>query len=335
MKLVTRGALIRLLVLVALPALAAWWFLLRMPGRRFEGAPGAADPALVAELRRDVGAFGERNVFHPQALEAAAARIEAELRAAGYAPAGQEYEVGRTTVRNIEAEVRGGAEIVVVGAHYDSVAGSPGANDNGSGVAATLALARRFAKGAPRRTLRFVFFVNEEPPWFQGKDMGSLRYARRCRERDEDVVAMLSLETLACFSNESGSQRYPIRGLGLLYGDRGNYVAFVGNVASRGLVREAVGLFREHARIPSEGIALWDFVPGVGWSDHWAFWECGYRAVMVTDTAPFRYPHYHQETDTPDRLDYDGLARVVEGLVPVVAGLAELPAGTDRAPTSR
>jgi len=152
-KLLTRGSLIRLGVLVALLVLLPWWFLIRMPGHRFEGAPGAVDAALVAELRRDVLGLVERNVFQPEALEAAAARIEAELRAAGYAPARQEYEVNRTRCRNIEAEVKGGAEIVIVGAHYDSVAGCPGANDNGSGVAATLALARRFAKGAPRRTL--------------------------------------------------------------------------------------------------------------------------------------------------------------------------------------
>jgi hypothetical protein len=323
-KFFTRGALIRLGALVVLLPLAAWWFLLRMPGKRFEGAPGAADAALVAELKRDVGALVERNLFEPRGLEAAERWIEAELRAAGYAPERQEFDVDTMPCRNIEAAIRGGSAIVVVGAHYDSVAGCPGANDNGSGVAATLALARRFAGSAPRRTLRFVFFVNEEPPFFQTDDMGSLRYARRCRERGEDVVAMLSLETLGFFTDEPGSQSYPVRGLGLLYGDRGNYVGFVGDVASRDLVREVVGVFREHARIPSHGIALWDGVPGVGWSDHWAFWQCGYRALMVTDTAPFRYPHYHQPTDTPGRLDYEGLARVVEGLVPVVEALAQV-----------
>jgi Zn-dependent M28 family amino/carboxypeptidase len=205
------------------------------------------------------------------------------------------------------------------------VTGSPGGNDNGSGVAATLALARRFAKETPRRTLRFVFFVNEEPPFFQGDDMGSLRYARRSKERGEDIVAMISLETLGWFTDAEGSQRYPLRGFALLYGSRGDYVAFIGNVSSRGLVREAIGTFREHARIPSEGIALPNVVPGVGWSDQWAFWQCGYDAIMVTDTAPFRYPHYHRATDTPDRVDTDALARIVEGLVPVVAGLSGAP----------
>jgi hypothetical protein len=107
-----------------------------------------------------------------------------------------------------------------------------------------------------------------------------------------------------------------------VYGSRGDFVGFVGDIASRDLVREALGVFREHAKVPSEGVALWDGVPGVGWSDHWAFWQCGYRAIMVTDTAPFRYPHYHKRTDTPDKLDYENLARVVEGLVPVVEALS-------------
>jgi len=328
-KFVTRGALKRLaalFVLLGLLAFAAWWFLMRMPGRSFEGARGAADPALVAELKHDVarlcGEIGERNVGAPRGLAAAARWIEAELRAAGYAPARQEYDVSGVSCANIEAEVRGGGEIVVVGAHYDGVPGSPAANDNGSGVAATLALARRFAGRASHRTLRFVFFANEEPPCFQTDAMGSLRYARRCRERNEEIVAMLSLETLGCFSDAPGSQAYPIRHLDLVYGDRGCFIGFVGNVGSGHLVREAVGLFREHARIASEGVALFEAVPGVGWSDHWSFWQCGYRAIMVTDTAPFRYPHYHKPTDTPDRVDYDALALVVEGLVPVVAALA-------------
>ncbi|MFI5402322.1 MAG: M28 family peptidase [Planctomycetota bacterium] len=319
MKFVTKGALIRLVVLITLLVTGSWWFMIRMPGKSFEGASGAADEALVAELKRDVSALSERNLFGPRGLEAAAVRIEAELRAAGYSPEPHVFEVDTMPCRNIEATVPGGREIVIVGAHYDSVLGCPGANDNGSGVAATLALARRFAGGKPHRTLRFVFFVNEEPPWFQKDDMGSLRYARRCRERGEEVVAMVSLETLGCFA---GKQRYPLPGLGLLYGDKGDFVGFVGDIASRDLVREALGVFREHARVPSEGIALWNGVPGVGWSDHWAFWQCGYRAIMVTDTAPFRYPHYHRPTDTPDRLDYENLARVVEGLVPVVAALA-------------
>jgi hypothetical protein len=163
--------------------------------------------------------------------------------------------------------------------------------------------------------------VNEEPPHFQSTDMGSVRYARRCRERGENVVAMLSLETIGYFSEREGSQKYPFP-LSYFYPSQGNFIGFVGNRASRQLVRDVVGSFRTHARFPSEGAVLPAALPGVGWSDHWAFWQSGYPAVMVTDTAPFRNPNYHEASDLPDTLDYDRFARVVAGLEKVIAELS-------------
>jgi Zn-dependent M28 family amino/carboxypeptidase len=217
-------------------------------------------------------------------------------------------------VRNIEAELPGrSAELVVVGAHYDSVSGSPGANDNGSGVAAALELARLMRDSRPERTVRFVWFVNEEPPFFTGEDMGSRRYVRVLKESGARVAAMFSLETIGYYDDRPRSQRYPPL-IAALYPDTGNFIAFVANLASRGVLREALGAFRRHARFPSEGAAMPAFVPGVDWSDHASFWEAGYPALMVTDTAPYRYPHYHLASDTPDKLDYERLARVVTGL---------------------
>jgi Zn-dependent M28 family amino/carboxypeptidase len=226
---------------------------------------------------------------------------------------------------NVCAEIAGSArasEVVLVGAHYDTVAGCPGANDNGTGVAALLALARRFASVHAERTLRFVAFPGEEPPAFQTEAMGSLVFARASRAKGEKITAMICLETLGCYSDESGSQTYPIPMLRIAYPDRGDFVAFVGNVASRGLVREAIETFREKAAFPSEGAALPARIPGVGWSDQWSFWEQGYPAIMVTDTAPFRYPHYHRASDTAEKVDFERLARVVEGLCSTVARLA-------------
>jgi Zn-dependent M28 family amino/carboxypeptidase len=241
-------------------------------------------------------------------------------------------------VHNLEVEIRGTTkpdEIVIIGAHYDNVDDCPAANDNGSGVAATLALARRFAPNLshpgetpgpplfvpPARTLRFVLFVNEEPPNFQTEDMGSLVYARACRERGDNIVAMLSLETIGCYSNEPGSQTYPIKPIGWLYPNTGNFIAFVGDYRSRRLVRQAIGTFRQSTQFPSEGAALPGWIAGVGWSDHWAFWQAGYPAVMVTDTAPFRYPHYHKTSDTPEKLDYQQMARVTKGIEAVMRDL--------------
>lgn len=314
-----------------LAALAIWLFLLRMPGSSHEGPlpPLDADgialrDALERDVRRLADEIGERNTRRPERLEAAARFVEEGLSACG-TPRRHEYGIGTKQFANVEVEIAGrerASEIVVVGAHYDSVPGCPGANDNATGAAGVLALARRFAGSKPERTLRFVEFVNEEPPWFQTEHMGSVRYAKRCKEKGENVVAMLCLETLGCFRTEEGSQRYPMAALSLCYPSRGDFVVFVGNVASRGLTREAIGAFRGAAEFPSEGAALPSWIPGVDWSDHWSFWEEGIPAVMVTDTAPFRYAQYHTPSDTADRVDFDRLARVVAGLGAVVGRFA-------------
>jgi Zn-dependent M28 family amino/carboxypeptidase len=171
------------------------------------------------------------------------------------------------------------------------------------------------------RTIRFAAFVNEEPPFFFTGRMGSAVYAKEQRRSGAKIAAMFSLETIGYFSDRPGSQRYPfpLRGL---YPDRGCFIAFVGNLASRRLVRRSIRTFRRHARLPSEGIAAPGYLPGVFWSDQWAFWRQGYRAVMITDTAPFRYPFYHTPQDTPDKLDYDRMAHLVAGLAEVVRDLA-------------
>jgi Zn-dependent M28 family amino/carboxypeptidase len=280
---------------------------------------------LPASLRRDVEALatriGERNVAHARAYAQAAGYIEQALRNCGFGTARQTFEVQGVECANVEAALEGAesAEIVVIGAHYDSVIGSPGADDNGSGVAALLALARAFAKQKPARTLRFVFFANEEPPHFQSAAMGSWRYAKRCRERKENIVAMLSLETIGYFSDEKGSQQYPLADHS--YPSIGNFIAFASNLKSAELLDRTIAVFRAHSKVPAEGGALPEEVPGVAWSDQWSFWQFGYPAVMLTDTAPFRNPHYHRSSDRPQTLDYERLAGVVEGLVHVVGDL--------------
>jgi Zn-dependent M28 family amino/carboxypeptidase len=172
--------------------------------------------------------------------------------------------------------------------------------------------------------VRFVAFVNEEPPFYRSEQMGSRVYARRSRERRDHIVAMLSLETIGYYSDEPGSQLYPFP-LRFFYPSTGNFLAFVANLGSRGLLREALASFRRNAQFPSEGVAAPAFIPGVDWSDHWSFWQESYPALMVTDTAPYRYPHYHTLQDTPDKLDYERLARVVMGLHGMLRDLAKAP----------
>jgi Zn-dependent M28 family amino/carboxypeptidase len=302
-----------------------------MPGKNISNAAPLSpeDIDLRAELKSDVqrlaGEIGERNMSHYAQLNAAADFIEDSFSRAGLHPRRDSYEVRGQACHNIEAEIPGTRpDVVVIGAHYDSVFGSPGANDNGSGVAALLALARRFAGKPAQQTLRFVAFVNEEPPYFLSGQMGSFVYVGRCKGRGDRISAMISLETIGYFSDAPHSQTYPAPGLGVFYPTVGNFIGFVSNVHSRALLRRSITLFRKHAKIPSEGAALPSFVPGVSWSDQWAFWQHGYPGIMITDTAPFRYPHYHSATDTPDKLDYDRFALVVSGMQKVIEGLDKL-----------
>jgi Zn-dependent M28 family amino/carboxypeptidase len=321
-----------LVVAVALIVLWAVWYITDMPGERHRGPLpplGADEKDLALKLRAHVGAVAgeEHNVRHPEALERSARYIEATLDRLGYAVARQEFEADGVKVRNIEAALKGGGKeqprIIVIGAHYDSAEGAVGANDNGSGAAALLELARALKSFRPADGLeiRLVFYVNEELPWFGTERMGSYLHASGLQRQGREVAAMLSLETIGWYSDSAGSQRYPFP-FNLFYPDVGNFIGFVANPRSRRLVRQVVGSFRRHAQFPSEGGVGLESIAGVSWSDQWAYWKHGWPAVMVTDTAPFRYPHYHTPQDTPDKLDYERLARVVKGLEAVVRELA-------------
>jgi hypothetical protein len=324
------GSMVRIGLAGAAILALLWLWGSRMPGRKTTKAAALneAEVALRAELVADVktlaGDIGERNLSRYPQLQAATEFIETSFTHAGLTPRRESYELRGRSCHNIEVEIPGSRpEIFVVGAHYDSVSGSPGANDNGSGAAAVLALARRFAGKPCAQTLRFVAFVNEEPPYFQTDEMGSLVYARRCKERGDRISGMISLETIAYFSDEPRSQNYPAPGLGLFYPSTGNFIGFASNTGSRSLLQAAVSAFRKTEKLPCEGASLPSAVSGIGWSDHWAFWQCGYPAIMVTDTAPFRYPHYHSHSDTPDKLDYDRFALVVSGMESVIRELAK------------
>jgi hypothetical protein len=315
-----------------------------------EGDLTPPERALLARLRQDVealAAFPARNVFAPVHLRACEEHLRARLASTGHAVEEQAYPSSGVTVRNLLVEHRGASrpdEVVVVGAHYDSVelkdevravhGNCPGANDNGSGVAATLALhellsARAASGERPARTVRFVLFANEEPPFFWTEEMGSLVCARRCVARRENVVAMLTPETLGYYTGKPGTQRLPFGILRSKVGGTGDFLAFMGLASTgrakggaQGLMRQCVGAFREATSMRCLGAVLPAIVPMVGASDHWSFWRCGYPALMVTDTAPFRYDFYHQWRDRAEALHWPGFARAVVGLDSVVRRLA-------------
>jgi hypothetical protein len=320
-----RTRLISLAIVAAiflLPVAALLW-LTAVPGTPYAGPLAPLTPGetqLATRLRGHVTAIASvpHNVEHPIELERAARHIEGALASMGYAVRRQTFSAGGERVRNIEVVIEPAArdaKTLVIGAHYDSAFDAPGANDNGSGTAAVIELARSLAdlRGKAALRLRLVLFVNEEPPWFQTPLMGSVVYAAHLKRSGEPVLGMISLETIGYYSDAPHSQHYPWP-LGMLYPETGNFVAFVGTTDARGFVRRTVGSFRDVAHFPSVGGAAPGFIQGVDWSDHWAFSGEGIPALMVTDTAPFRYPHYHSLADTPDKIDYDRLARLVSGL---------------------
>ena len=287
----------------------------------------ALERGLLQHVRHLGSTVGERNLYRPQALRAAADYIRQVWTAHGFVVSEETYEVAGQPCFNVVAELNGSSrarEIVVVGAHYDSVFGTPGANDNGTGVALLVEMSKALKQESLSRTVRFVAFVNEEPPYFFTEQMGSRVHARQARQRGETIVAMLSLETLGYYSNARGTQRYPPP-FGFLYPSTGNFLAVVGNLPSRRLVMEFLHQFMSVSDFPVEAVATFEWIPGINWSDHWSFWKEGYPALMLTDTAPFRYPEYHSSRDLPEKINGPEFARAAHGIIHAVRRMAGPP----------
>jgi hypothetical protein len=302
-----------------------------MPGKSYNGPfleLTRSEKILRERLEKTVNdlslTIGDRSIDNYSGMQKAMVYIVESFTKNYYEVEKQWIVINGQPMANIIAEKKGTGDsdkIVVIGAHYDTVPGSPGADDNATGVAAVLELARIFGESDTPYTIRFVAFANEEHPGMDQKTMGSYTYAAGCRERKEEIVAMLSLEMLGCYSEVEGSQHYP-EPFNLFYPTKGNFIGFVGNASSKNLVKQVVTEFRRSAQFPSEGVAAPDSIRDVSRSDHWGFWQFGYPALMVTDTSNFRYEHYHSARDTPDRLDFERFTKVVAGLTHVVSELA-------------
>lgn len=267
--------------------------------------------------------IGERHFEIPGSLERTADYIEQEFIAAGLGPV--RYSYADNTYHNITAGIRGSKkpdEIIIVGAHYDTVWLSPGADDNASGVAAMLEISRSLATFNAERTIRFVAFANEEQPFAGTDEMGSTIYARYVHQQGEKVVAMYSLEMLGYYSDKPDSQSYPAP-LSWFYPDQANFIAFVGNIQSGQLLWQSLNAFKRHSGFPAQGLIMSErLVPDIRRSDHASFWDVGYPAVMVTDTAEFRNIHYHTVGDVIRTLDMKKMASVVAGLTMMLTDLA-------------
>jgi len=308
-----------------------YFYCIRMPGLSYRGPlpePDAQSHGLTERLRDHVrvlaDVIGERNAWKPEKLQQAAQYIEDSFTALQFVPKSE--FVNDKGQRNIIVDIYGSRNrdrIIVVGAHYDTVSSTPGADDNASGVAALLEIARAFRDKKPSVTLRLAAFVNEEEPFFGGEQMGSLFNARRSRERGEDIIGMYSLEMIGFYSEARHSQYYP-RLARRYYPRTGNFIAFVGNLMSRNFLHNSLSAFRRLSRFPSEGlVAPQLLVPDIRRSDNAAFWFHGYPAVMITDTSNFRNWNYHNIGDKYDTLDYGRMALLVEGLVKMLEEVAE------------
>jgi Zn-dependent M28 family amino/carboxypeptidase len=268
----------------------------------------------VTKLSREIGIRSYQDLDR---LAKTVRYLLEEFSALGYQPATQSFQFAGKTYQNVIAELKGTQlpeQILVIGAHYDTVRTTPGADDNASGVAGLLGLAQLLAGKPLGKTARFVAFALEEPPAYRTKNMGSYHYAASLKKARENIAGMVCLEMIGFFCDRPGSQHYPIPFMKLKFPKTGNYIAMVGNRKSRNFTMQMAESFRKGTDLPLVTLNAPAIVVGIDFSDHWSFGKFGYPAFMVTDTAFYRNPNYHSPSDLPDTLDYDRMAQVVEGL---------------------
>lgn len=288
--------------------------------------PVDVEPASAERLHADVvmlvDELGPRHHDDPDHLTAVAKRLLARFAALGLATEVQ--PVPSDVPDSVNVIGRLGPEkgpVVVIGAHYDAYKETPGADDNASGVAGLLELARLLVAKPPPITVEFVAYANEEPPYFRSDEMGSRVHAASAVERD--LVLMISLECIGFFSDDPHSQHFPFALMRPFYPSRGNFIGVVGRSSQGAVVREVKRAMRAQDGVPVEAIAAPTWIPGIDWSDHLAYWDEGFDAVMITDTAPNRNDAYHEAEDTPERLDYTRMASVIDGVAQVVWSQAD------------
>jgi hypothetical protein len=289
--------------------------------------PASSEKALYDHVHALSVVIGIRSIEEYGKIQEAELYIRTFLEKEQIAFALQGYDHEGERYNNVVVTLEGTShreESVIIGAHYDTAHGTPGADDNASAVAVLLELCQTLKGYRPQRTLKMIFFVLEEPPAFMTPAMGSHVYAMQARDRGENIFGMISLEMLGYFNENEGSQAFPVPGMQWLFSDRGNFIGVVGNVHSRELTLAVAEALKAGSVIPVEHLVALPFVPGIGLSDHGPFWKMGFRAVMVTDTAFYRNPNYHSSKDTIETLRFDKMSQLVRGMVHVVDYLTKV-----------
>jgi Zn-dependent M28 family amino/carboxypeptidase len=282
----------------------------------------AREPMLISTVKYLAEKIGERSYRDIKKLNKTAGFIEKTLLSYGLAVKRQTFVYEGNTYYNIIAEIKGADPakdgILIIGAHYDTAVGTPGADDNASGVAGLLELAWLTAIQPPERTTRFVAFCLEEPPAYGTEHMGSYVYAKSVKDEGVKVLGMISLEMIGYFCEEEDCQEYPLTFLKWFFPKKGNYISFIGDLSSRALTRQVKNSFSKVANLPAESLNTFSSVSGVDFSDHRNFWMFGYKAFMITDTSFYRNPNYHEMEDTPEKLDYKRMSNLITGLHKVI-----------------
>lgn len=308
-------------------------YIIRCEGR-FAGTPMEADwaadgrlAAIETSLRSTVSylsvTVGPRNPPHYVALCKTEAWIRDTWQSLGYAVGEQKFMVENLECTNLEIEIPGripSAGIVIVTAQYDTWPDSPGANNNGSGMAVLMQLSRVLRDHRPDRTLRLVAFTVQEPPY---NELGSRMYAQRCRERDEKIHVMMSMDAIGIYKQDPHTQKLPFP-FSLLYPDRGNFLAFIADLRSRSQVEQATRGFKRGSNFHIETAAVPRSVKGATWSDHHSFWSQGYRAIQITDTGAFRAESHTNARDTMEKIDFAALARITLGMYGAILELTSV-----------
>ncbi len=301
----------------------------------FNTHPQGIAPALIPQksceenLKQHVymlaGEIGERNIQRPESLINASHYISRQWQAMGYEIHSQGYRAKNIPCTNIEITQKGTEtpeKIIVIGAHYDSIPGSPGANANASGVAALIELARAVRPMSFKSTIKFVALVNQEPPFFGTEYMGSWMYARQAHLRGDDIQLAILLDSIGNYTDEPNSQYYPPF-LGSRSLQQGNFLTVLSNIKSRQQAHRLFSSFRKNSDFPIKKIVAPKFIPGMSWGDQSPFWLHNYKAVMLTDTGPYRSKYYHSGRDTPEKLNYHAMAEASDGIMASLAALAK------------
>ncbi|HEY2964017.1 MAG TPA: M28 family peptidase [Pyrinomonadaceae bacterium] len=306
--------------------LVTCWFWLTQPlfSKSQPSSVRTVDPArLEAHVRKLSIEFSPRDVTHAENLDSAAAYIASEFKQTGATVVEQPYRVEGKAYHNVIASFGPETtERIVIGAHYDTAGPLPGADDNASGVAGLLELARLLGSQAPAMRVELVAFSTEEPPYFRTTGMGSSVHAESLRKANVSVRAMLTLEMIGYFSDAGGSQHFPAGILAAFYPATGNFIGVVGRVSDGLLARRVKKAMSNAAPLPVYSISAPSFIPGIDFSDQLNYWHAGYDAVMITDTAFYRNRNYHMANDTAEKLDYKRMAMVVEGVYAAVNDLS-------------